>query len=45
MQMYAEQQKLIEEDMHLLAFVDDVNNDPMNEETIDEYEIDDTCGA
>ena len=38
MQMYAEQQKLIEEDMAPFGFVDDgVNNDPMNEETIDEY--------
>ena len=38
MQMYAEQQNLIEEDMAPFGFVDDgVNSDPMNEETIDEY--------
>ena len=38
MQMYSEQQKLIEEDMAPFGFVDDgVNTDPMNEETIDEY--------
>ena len=38
MQMYAEQQKLIEEDMAPFGFVDDgVSDDPMNEETIDEY--------
>ena len=38
MQMYAEQQNLIEEDLAPFGFVDDgVNSDPMNEETIDEY--------
>ena len=37
-QMYAEQAKLIEEDMAPFGFVDDgIGNDPMNEETIDEY--------
>ena len=36
--MYAEQAKLIEEDMAPFGFVDDgIGNDPMNEETIDEY--------
>ena len=32
-----EQQKLIEEDMALWFVDDGVNNDAMNEETIDEY--------
>ena len=38
MKMYEEQAKLIEEDMAPFGFVDDgISNDPMNEETIDEY--------
>ena len=38
MKMYEEQSKLIEEDMAPFGFVDDgISNDPMNEETIDEY--------
>ena len=37
-QMYAEQAKLIEEDMAPFGFIDDgIGSDPMNEETVDEY--------
>ena len=37
MQMYAEQQNLIEQDMAPFGFVDDGVNTEENEETIDEY--------
>jgi hypothetical protein len=37
MQMYAEQQNLIEQDMAPFGFVDDGVTDPLDEETIDEY--------